>query len=46
MDVLSPECMWIGKRCYRINETIQSSANDKQHRYAEDGKYKNKLEKM
>lgn len=43
MDILKPQLLWLGKRCYRINNTIDK--NEQQHQkaatkneYIEDGK--------
>lgn len=43
MDILRPQLLWIGKRCYRINNTIDT--NEQLHQkpatneYIEDGKF-------
>lgn len=41
MDVLKPELMWIGGRCYRVNKTTESNVDNvipNSNQYIEDGK--------
>lgn len=41
MDVLKPELMWIGGRCYRVNKTTDFDGDSdipKSKQYVEDGK--------
>lgn len=44
MDILRPQLLWLGKRCYRINNNID--VNEQQHQkptltneYIEDGRF-------
>lgn len=46
MDVLKPELVWVGGRCYRVN-TLKDSDNDAGHQrqtneYVEEGRLKNR----
>lgn len=42
MDILKPELLWIGKRCYRVNPVANDDSTIKQapvtSEYVEDGK--------
>lgn len=40
MDILNPQLLWIGKRCYRVNEVLNDSNCNQQpttNEYIEDG---------
>lgn len=41
MDVLRPQLIWVGKRCYRVNSNPNDSEGDQQvsttNEYIEDG---------
>lgn len=43
MDVLKPQLLWIGKRCYRVNSNTNDNDNQQQqpatNEYVEDGLY-------
>lgn len=43
MDVLKPQLLWIGKRCYRVNSNANDNESDQQvptiNEYIEDGLY-------
>lgn len=43
MDVLKPQLLWIGKRCYRVNEIANDVYEQQQsatNEYIEDGLYR------
>lgn len=44
MDILKPQLVWLGKRCYRINNNIDANEQQNQkpatkNEYIEDGKF-------
>lgn len=45
MDILRPQLLWVGKRCFRLNKTIdineqhQQQQPTKTNEYIEDGKF-------